>query len=86
MQQDTGKFISTEGMSKAESEKVAVEARAALVRLNPQYEPGKSQDPGLSVGEVVEIKMVKFRVTRIKADGKLGLKMLNESELAGLSL
>lgn len=32
--------------------------------------------PTLHVGEIVEIKGVKFEVCRIKADGKLGLKML----------
>ena len=32
--------------------------------------------PTLYIGEVVEIKGVKFQVTRIKIDGKLGLRML----------
>lgn len=35
--------------------------------------------PELAVGEIVEIKGVSFRVCRIKADGKLGLKMCKRS-------
>ena len=60
-----------------------VECRTELARLNPKYEPGISQDPHLHVGEIVEIKLVKFRVLRIKKDGKIGLKMLNEAEIYG---
>lgn len=32
--------------------------------------------PTLYVGEVVEVKGMSFRVTRIKADGKVGLQMV----------
>lgn len=32
--------------------------------------------PDIAIDEVVQIKGVDFRVCRIKADGKLGLKML----------
>ncbi len=32
--------------------------------------------PTLSIGELVEIKGVRFMVLRMKADGKLGLKMM----------
>lgn len=32
--------------------------------------------PTLFIGEIVEVKSMKFRVTRIKADGKVGLKMV----------
>ena len=38
--------------------------------------------PTLAVGERVEIKGIGFVVTRIKADGKLGLKMLAEPKIA----
>ena len=83
MQQDIGNFINTAEMNKRDAEKVAIETRNALIRLNPQYDPGKHQDPNLAVGEIIEIKMVKFRVIRIKADGKVGLKMLNAAEILG---
>lgn len=42
---------------------------------NPQG-PSVKTFPLLGIGDVVEIKGVKFTVTRIKADGKLGLKMV----------
>ena len=42
---------------------------------NPQG-PSVKLFPTLSIGEIVEIKGVAFFVTRIKADGKLGLKMI----------
>jgi len=32
--------------------------------------------PTLTVGEIVEFSGMKFRVLRIKADGKVGLKMV----------
>lgn len=73
MNQETGRFDEARGAA------ADLVARAALARMN---EPGRHQYSTLQVGEVVEIKMVKFRVTRIKADGKVGLKMLCAAELA----
>ena len=81
MNPDTGRFENLKTMEKDVREKRMVELRAAVIRVNPQYEVGKRQDPCLSVGEIVEIKGVRFRVTRIKADGKLGLQMLRAVDI-----
>ena len=78
MNQETGRFENLNFLDDSDGNMVRI--KSTLQRINPQYDPGKHQDPCLSIGEIVEIKHVKFRVTRIKADGKLGLKMLNESE------
>ena len=54
--------------------------------LTPQYRTPEAVKeilrecprPTLYVGEVIEIKGMSFVVTRIKQDGKLGLKMIPE--------
>lgn len=81
MNQETGRFENMDGMQKDAREARMAELRETTARLNPQYEPGKHQDPCLGVGEIVDIKGVKFRVTRIKADGKVGLKMLTGDDV-----
>lgn len=53
-------------------------------KIEPQYRTPKAVKeilqtaprPTLVVGEVVEFNSMKFRVLRIKADGKVGLKMV----------
>lgn len=68
MEQKTGTFELIElGKEARSKDELAEELR----RIE-----AKAKRPTLYVGEVVEVKGVKFRVTRIKADGKLGLKML----------
>jgi len=52
--------------------------------LEPKYRTPKAVKeilqtaprPTLTVGEIVEFSGMKFRVLRIKADGKVGLKMV----------
>jgi hypothetical protein len=58
------------------------ELEAANTRQEQERILSKCPRPTLYVGEVVEVKSVKFTVTRIKADGKLGLKMNVESSPA----
>ena len=64
MQQSTGRFSDNLEMDKFKKDLSEVQV-SQLQKL-----------PTLAIGEVVDIKGVKFRVTRIKANGKLGLKML----------
>ena len=55
------------GMGKADRDDLERQRQHILDRL---------PKPTLHIGEIVEIKGVKFLVTRIKLDGKLGLKMV----------
>ena len=66
MQESTGKFLPVD--SKA--------YKAAISRMGPGNEASM---PTLTEGEIVQIKGVDFRVTRIKMfSGKLGLKMVHK--------
>ena len=85
MNPDNGRFESLAEMTTEAREIKMAKLREARVRVNPQYDPGRRQDPCLSVGEAVAIKGVYFRVKRIKADGSLGLKMMTAVEVAGLA-
>ena len=42
----------------------------------------KDPRPTLALGEAVQVKGIWFKVLRLKADGKLGLKMLHGTEVA----
>ena len=66
MQQSTGRFIDEKQMGVFSKD------------LGPDSPAFKKlrELPRLEIGEVVEIKGVKFAVTRIKSNGKLGLRML----------
>lgn len=69
MDQPTGRFVP---LPKEAAEKILIvddiEQQKHILAALPK--------PTLYIGEVIEIKGVKFEVIRIKADGKLGLKML----------
>lgn len=80
MNAETGRFESLDGMEKFDLDLAMKKLREARDRINPQYYPHNRQDPTLSIGEVVEIKGIRFRVLRIKADGKIALKMLHAEE------
>lgn len=71
MQTNTGRF---------EMDPVKVEAmRADWNRMQVGNGGPQVPFPDLAVDEIVQIKGVDFRVCRIKADGKLGLKMCKRS-------
>ena len=62
MDANAGRFIMPDEMSKFKKDLRELERIQKL--------------PTLAIGEVVEIKGVKFTVRRIKADGRLGLRMV----------
>ena len=76
MQQSTGNFVKLIDSTPAEASHQMADLQAQIAKVNPQYDVAKASKPTLEIGEVVDIKGVKFRVTRIKRDGKVGLKML----------
>ena len=67
MEQNTGNFVTDEDLRRKFGKD--------LSELHAQREK-IAKLPQLEIGEVVDIKGVKFKVTRIKSNGKLGLKML----------
>lgn len=67
MDQPTGTFQPLDSKQYQELKKLEDQAIAARRKI---------EKPTLTLGEIVEIKGVKFTVTRIKADGKLGLRMV----------
>ncbi len=85
MDSNGGRFITTKDQGEwrkiVETVPPAPTPHYAKARINAQAQLNRiARLPTLAIGETVEIKGVKFQVTRIKADGKVGFKMVRDPD------
>lgn len=71
MNTDCGRFdkLSDKEFGKAKEEEIQALAKGVKPKM-----------PTVQIGEIVEIKMVRFKVIGLKTNGRLRLKMLRDSE------
>ena len=83
MNKEKGTFepLPSEFTKQLDAVMVPVQGAKELEQMRKQREHilARAPKPTLYIGEIVEIKGHKFSVIRIKADGKLGLKMVPDS-------